>query len=65
MRFSDIFLLEPNTISDKVAPLTGLYKQTCEYNTQIYYRWNIGENYLCNFIQQRRNILLNEINFTT
>ena len=63
--FPIFFLLEPNTISDKVVPLMGLYKLPCEYNTQICYRWNIGENYLCNFIQLRRNILLNEINFTT
>ena len=65
MWFFEIFLLEPNTILDKVAPLIGLYKQPCEYNTRTYYRWNIGENYLRNFIQLRINILLNEINFTT
>ena len=28
-------------------------------------RRNIGENYLCNFIQLRRNNLLKKINFTT
>ena len=33
--FSD-FLLEPNTISDKVAPLMRLYKQPSEYNEQNY-----------------------------
>ena len=36
MWFLEIYLLEPNTISDKVAPLMELYKQPCKYNAQIY-----------------------------
>ena len=59
MWFSEIFFVgTEHNFQQSGTTDWAASKQHCEHNTQIYYRWNIGENYLCNFIQLRRNILL-------
>ena len=48
MWFSEIFFVgTEHNFQQSDTTDWAASKQHCEYNTQIYYRWNIGENYLC------------------